>query len=141
MNKRLYRNEKDKVIAGVASGLADYFKIDVTIIRVIMAVVALSAIQFFIVGYILAALIIPVKPADYMENETEDDVEVMDRQGEVVKRIQNNRQFLGAAFVIIGGMLILTRTVSWFDTGIMTAVAIIALGGYILIRGKDSESK
>lgn len=141
MNKRLYRNEKNKVIAGVASGLADYFKIDVTIIRVIMAVVALSAIQFFIVGYILAALIIPVKPADYMENETEDDVEVMDRQGEVVKRIQNNRQFLGAAFVIIGGMLILTRTVSWFDTGIMTAVAIIALGGYILIRGKDSESK
>ena len=141
MNKRLYRNEKDKVMAGVASGLADYFKIDVTIIRVIMAVVALSAIQFFIVGYILAALIIPVKPADYMENETEDDVEVMDRQGEVVKRIQNNRQFLGAAFVIIGGMLILTRTVSWFDTGIMTAVAIIALGGYILIRGKDSESK
>ncbi|HEV7349103.1 PspC domain-containing protein [Telluribacter sp.] len=35
-NNRLFRNMNQKVIAGVASGLADYFGVDVAIIRVLL---------------------------------------------------------------------------------------------------------
>ncbi|MBC8312720.1 MAG: PspC domain-containing protein, partial [Candidatus Cloacimonetes bacterium] len=35
MKKKLYRNPKDKKLAGVCSGLAEYFEIDVTLIRII----------------------------------------------------------------------------------------------------------
>lgn len=35
MEKKLYRNEHDKVIAGVASGVATYMQVDVTIIRLL----------------------------------------------------------------------------------------------------------
>ena len=33
MKKRLYRNENEKMIAGVCRGIAEYFDIDPTLIR------------------------------------------------------------------------------------------------------------
>jgi phage shock protein C len=41
MNKRLTRNPNDKVIAGVASGLAEYFGIDTTIVRILFVLLLL----------------------------------------------------------------------------------------------------
>ena len=41
--KRLYRDENDKVIGGVCSGLANYFGIDVVVVRIIFVVLAVSA--------------------------------------------------------------------------------------------------
>src|SRR5690606_18147268 len=46
--KRLFRDENDKVIGGVCSGLANYFGIDVVIIRIIFVVLAVS----FGIGFI-----------------------------------------------------------------------------------------
>ncbi len=56
--KRLYRSEKNRMIAGVCGGIAEYFDIDPTLVR--LGFVALS----FMFGggvlvYILAAIIIP----------------------------------------------------------------------------------
>lgn len=39
--KRLYRSRSNRVIAGVCGGLADYFNIDVTIVRIIFVVLGL----------------------------------------------------------------------------------------------------
>lgn len=36
-NKRLYRNVTNKVIGGVCSGLAEYFSLDVVLVRAIFA--------------------------------------------------------------------------------------------------------
>lgn len=38
MNRRLYRSETDRQIAGVCGGIADYFNIDPTIVRLIFLV-------------------------------------------------------------------------------------------------------
>ena len=35
-NNRLFRNTNNKVIGGVAAGLADYLQVDVTVIRVLL---------------------------------------------------------------------------------------------------------
>ncbi len=35
MDKRLFRNEHEKVVAGVSSGIAEYMEVDVTIIRLL----------------------------------------------------------------------------------------------------------
>ena len=56
--KKLYRNMDDKVLAGVCSGLASYFDIDVTIIRVIFVIVfILGGSAFF--AYIILWIIMP----------------------------------------------------------------------------------
>lgn len=61
MDKKLYRSNTDKKIAGVCAGLAEYFGFDPTIIRLAVAIFALFA-GTGILAYIIAALIIPEKP-------------------------------------------------------------------------------
>jgi len=65
MDKKLYRNTSNKMIAGVCSGLAEYINIDPTIIRLIWALIGLSGAG--VVAYIVAAIIIPEKPSDVID--------------------------------------------------------------------------
>ena len=65
MDKKLYRNTGNKMIAGVCSGLAEYLNIDPTIVRLIWALVGLSGAS--IVAYLIAALIIPEKPSNIID--------------------------------------------------------------------------
>ncbi len=59
--KKLYRVLEGKMISGVCTGLAEYFNMDVTIIRLIFAVVSMMGGSGILL-YIICALIIPVKP-------------------------------------------------------------------------------
>ena len=58
MNKRLYRSNESKVIAGVCSGIAEYFDLDPTLIRLAWALVCFLG-GSGILAYIIAAIIIP----------------------------------------------------------------------------------
>lgn len=60
--KKLYRNTQDKMIAGVCSGIADYFKIDPTLVR-LGAVLFACAGGAGLVAYLVAWIIVPEKPA------------------------------------------------------------------------------
>lgn len=62
MGKRLYKSEMDKKIFGVCGGLADYFGIDSTIIRLIFVFIALWGIIPGILIYIIAAFVMPDEP-------------------------------------------------------------------------------
>lgn len=59
-NKKLYKSSTDKKICGVCAGVANFFNIDPTIVRVIYAAVALftTGIPFTLL-YILLAFILP----------------------------------------------------------------------------------
>ena len=65
MEKKLYRNSQNKMLAGVCSGLAEYINIDPTIVRVIWALVGLSGTG--IIAYLICALIIPEKPSNIID--------------------------------------------------------------------------
>ncbi|KKR66184.1 MAG: hypothetical protein UU06_C0004G0016 [Parcubacteria group bacterium GW2011_GWB1_40_5] len=55
--------ENDKVVAGVIGGIAEYFDMDASILRIVYILLAVvTAIVPAILGYIIAALIIPNKP-------------------------------------------------------------------------------
>ena len=61
MQKKLYRKTTDRMLMGVCSGLAEYFNIDVSVIR--LAWVILSCFGGAgIVAYIIAAIIVPEEP-------------------------------------------------------------------------------
>ena len=64
MNKRLYKSNTDKKIDGVCAGIAEYFDIDPTLVRLGCAVVTLCG-GAGILLYIIAAIIIPRNPAQY----------------------------------------------------------------------------
>jgi phage shock protein PspC (stress-responsive transcriptional regulator) len=65
MQKKLYRKREGKVLAGVCGGIADYFDLDPTVIRVIWAL--LAATGSGVLAYIICALIIPEAPYDDYE--------------------------------------------------------------------------
>ncbi len=60
MEKKLYRNKHDKAIAGVASGLADYLKVDVTIIRLLFVLTTIFLAGSGILAYIVLWIVAPV---------------------------------------------------------------------------------
>ena len=61
MQKRLYKSATDKKIDGVCAGIAEYFDIDPTIIRLVWALVVLFA-GVGILAYIVAAIVLPRNP-------------------------------------------------------------------------------
>jgi phage shock protein C len=60
MDKTLYRNEHDKKVAGVASGLADYMQVDITIVRLLFVLGTLFLAGTGILVYIIMWIIVPV---------------------------------------------------------------------------------
>lgn len=60
MGKKLYRSEKNKMIAGVCGGIGEYFNVDPTLIRLAWAIFTVfTAIFGGVFLYIIAAIIIP----------------------------------------------------------------------------------
>jgi phage shock protein C len=62
---RLVRSRTDRRIAGVCGGLAEYFDVDPTIVRVTWVILSIfaGAVVFGVVAYLIAWLIIPPAPA------------------------------------------------------------------------------
>lgn len=58
MKKRLYRSSREKMICGVCGGIAEYFDVDPTIIRLIWVLLSFC-FGCGILAYIVAAIIIP----------------------------------------------------------------------------------
>ena len=71
--RRLYRLAYDKKIAGVCSGLARYFDLDVTAVRLIWVVLSIypGAIILGVIAYAIAWFIIPAEPHLPMQPATQ----------------------------------------------------------------------
>lgn len=61
MSKRLYKSNTDKMIDGVCGGIAEYFDIDPTLVRLAWVLLCAMGGSGFI-AYIIAAIIIPRNP-------------------------------------------------------------------------------
>lgn len=60
MTKRLFRSEENKMLCGVCGGIAEYFNIDPTVVRLAWAIFCCTGGG--VLAYIIAAIIMPVKP-------------------------------------------------------------------------------
>lgn len=68
MEKKLYRSQSDKKLCGVCGGIAAYFDIDSTVIRLLWVLATL----FFgsgVLCYIICALIMPIAQDEPLEYE------------------------------------------------------------------------
>ncbi len=61
--KKLYRSDKNKIIAGVFGGLGEYTDIDPVVLRLIWVLITVfTGLVPGIIIYLLAIIIIPKKP-------------------------------------------------------------------------------
>jgi len=63
MEKKLYRVMEGKQLCGVCTGLAKYFNLDVSLVRV--AAVLIGLFGPGIVAYIVCAFVVPEEPTNY----------------------------------------------------------------------------
>ena len=61
MDKRLYKSNENKMVDGVCGGIAEYFGIDPTLVRLAWVLFCAMGGSGF-VAYIVAAIIIPRAP-------------------------------------------------------------------------------
>ena len=60
-SRKLYKSDKDKVLFGVCGGIAEYFGVDSTWIRLAWVIVSLFG-GSGVLAYIIAVLIVPDEP-------------------------------------------------------------------------------
>lgn len=61
MDKRLYKSDTNRTLAGVCGGIAEYFNIDPTLVRLAWIIFCFAG-GSGILAYIIAAIIIPNRP-------------------------------------------------------------------------------
>lgn len=65
MEKRLYRSRTERMIGGVCGGLAEYFNVDATLVRILWVLVTLLG-GFGILFYLILWVIMPLEPVGPM---------------------------------------------------------------------------
>ena len=158
MKKRLYRSRSDRMIWGVCGGLAEYFNIDPTIVRVI-AVFLIFANGIGILAYIILAIVVPLEsskatePKDVIKENVEEMKETASGLGheihssfekekgsseEAAKARHRNRNLLGIILVIIGIFFLLTRfdLFWWFRWSYLWPVILVAIGLLIIVGAR-----
>ena len=148
--KKLYRSRTDKVIAGVAGGLGEYFDIESIFFRILFLLLAFVANFWPIVAlYFVLVFIIPKKPhPSSVEADNEDEAIEFSKQpdgsysaksaGSDAKWYEDGRVMAGVALVVIGIVAMVNQfTPAVFVGGeIFWAALLIVLGGYIIWKNK-----
>jgi len=132
MAKKLYRSKKDSVIAGVCGGIAEYFELDSTLIRLLFILIVFLG-GAGVVAYIIAWIIIPPNP----EQITEQEKDISQPTG----KQENNRKIWGGLILIILGLFFLLR--SFFPHFVMVKFwpFVLVIIGAILILPSFFQKK
>lgn len=67
-NKKLRRSRTDKMLAGVCAGLADFFGLDISLVRIVYALATVFTAFAGIPVYIIMWIIIPQENVYYRQD-------------------------------------------------------------------------
>lgn len=123
MEKRLYRATEHKFLGGVCAGLGEYFNIDPALVRV-LAVLLVFAKGIGLLAYIVAWIIVPSRPAEYVAPKESD---------EEVRYSSWPKYLPGIALVAIGILLLVQEFWYWISWSEMFPGFLIIAGVGLLI--------
>lgn len=140
MDKKLQRDESNKVLAGVAAGLAEYFDLDVIWVRVIFLLMVVMGFSGVLI-YLILWIVVPAKPyfptfnTDYRVDEQAS----VDVTGSMpVNRPKSKATpVLGFFFVGLGLYFLFEEfgyVPDWFDISKLWPVILIILGLVFLFK-------
>lgn len=123
--RRLYKDRFDKKVGGVCGGLAQYFHLDASIIRLLFILLTLLTGGIFIIVYIILCAILPLGPKSYIEANYKKLY-----RSRTDRRLAGICGGLGKYFRIDSNIIRLIFVVLLFVTGFfpMAIVYIIAIG-------------
>ncbi|KPU42289.1 phage shock protein C [Oxobacter pfennigii] len=131
MGKQLFRSRNNKMIAGVCGGIAEYFAIDPTIVRLVWVLITLTY-GIGLIAYIIAAIVIPDNMYQSYENYEQKSNE---EYAKPAVSSDKTNLIIGCILVLIGAFAVLKRFFYWFDFSLLWPVLLIAVGAIILYNG------
>ena len=164
MEKRLYRSTRDRMIWGVCGGLARYFSIDPTIVRVIF-ILLIFANGLGILAYLILAILMPKESSSETTPETtvkenvaeikkiatelgheisstwKGEAEAEAEGGDTEDLAQKRRRrlnFFGIILVVIGILFLLSNfnLLWWFRSAYLWSLIVVAIGVMIIISSR-----
>ena len=158
MEKRLYRSRSDRIIWGVCGGLAKYFDMDPTIVRVVV-VLSIFLGSFGIWAYIILAIVVPLEgskvttPKEAVQENVEDMKETASELGreirstlageedepEEVAKVRHRRRNLFGIILIVLGVIFLLGSFNlfwWFNWGNLWPLILVAIGVLIILSAR-----
>jgi phage shock protein C len=165
VNDRLFRSYDDRVLAGVAGGLAEAWDADPTLLRLLWVLLAVVTGGLALVVYIVMAIVVPEgmpgetasvggEPASASTSTSwiaPTDRRAARRAARAARRAERRAHpntgagiVIGGALVIVGGFFLLREWLPQFDADRFWPVILIALGLLIVVtalgRGREHGS-
>jgi phage shock protein C len=145
-DKKLYRDDRNATIGGVCKGLADYFEIDVTIVRVLF-LLALVLKGGGVLIYIVLMVVMPKKPWGFGTPGVD---YTMPPQGQPAdpfiyqpapRRKSNFSLVAGLVLIFLGGILLLDEydIIPDWDFEHLWPVPLVVIGIVLLFTGKKDK--
>jgi len=147
MNKKLERSKNSKVIAGVCGGIAEYFSIDPTIVRLLWVIIGL-AYGFGVIVYIIAAIVMPEKKTEHRAssyNQSEADRNSTefnpDEWKDEPQKFDSNksRVIVGSAIILLGVLFLFREFLPMFNIKYLIPVILIVIGFGVIYKGRRND--
>ena len=143
--RRLYRSRDERVLAGVAGGVAEYFELDPALVRVAWAILILATGGAFLLLYIVMWLVVPEAPPEAADAAAAPpDMPAGTPPSSIAQDWRAQRRarrggsgggaiVLGAILVLVGAWLLARAYFPLLDADRIWPVALILLGILLLV--------
>ncbi len=162
MNERLYRSRDDRMLAGVAGGLAEMWDADPSLVRIVWALLVFLTGGFALLVYIVMAIVVPegdapspASPGAAGTSEAAGTPETPEaaesrRAAREARRAERRAArgergnsagiLVGALLILIGGAFFVREWLPAFDFGFFWPLALVGLGIVVLVIGFSRDS-
>jgi phage shock protein C len=130
------------MIAGVCGGLADYFNIDPTLVRLIAVALTLAG-GSGILAYFIFWFVVPQKPLNLAANPdaASSITETETAESEEGSEASSAALFIGVILTVLGFLILVGNFISfaWLSFSKLWPLALIAVGIIIILKGSGSK--
>jgi len=155
--KKLYRTVNNKVIAGVAGGLSEYFDVDVVIFRLLFVLLLLFG-GGGLLAYIVMWIVIPGKPIPFSYSNSSSATqpgatrenananadsyssEPQATPADSTKKSGTSSLIAGIILISLGVLFLVNRIMPWVNLGNFWPILLI-IGGFFIIDPNILKSK
>ena len=137
MNRRLYRCQHDRRLAGVASGVAEYFDLDPTLVRILWFLsIFLGGLGILV--YIGLAIIVPAEPL------TSEELAAATTDAPTGHRHAPRGNgpwttIVGVALILFGGLALADRVLPGLDGELIVPAIVIVVGALLVASSIKRE--
>lgn len=144
--KRLYKSRTERMIDGVCGGIAAYFQLDPTLVRIAWVLLTFMGGSGILL-YLVAMIVMPKEPFVFRpaEKATSPPDDTSPPVSSPVNSAQKNSMFWGILLIVVGAVLFLNNLDVplwpgwwWIDKGLVLSVLLILVGIAFMWGGRNS---